>query len=152
MFVDAEEARVFFSKDAKEQRTAFCWMLRCESRCVVPFEKTRAVIFAACAIVARGAVVMVKWEREEVRVVCFRGVGFGWGGEARFMFSIKGVVEVDFVGESWRSLRRAAEARVSLSMLVMALWQMSNAFRRSPVCEATFFEMNWIAAGCRKGT
>lgn len=115
-----------------------------------------------CARVARGAVVVVRFVRDVVDGRDARGVEVADGGgeeRAQFVFltvSLRGVR----VGEAGSDASCSCCAKsasfmhlsfVSVSTSSMAWKAMSNAFRRSPVCDAIFLEMSVIAVGCRKG-
>ncbi len=138
-----EEAalRPDFWCEMRAQSAAFCCRLSVWRRWGVPLLKAAAEMRETWAIVARGAFWGVR---------AARGRGLSNGEDERLGFSARGV----FVGESRRNWQLMASwyfRFVSLSIRSMVRRMISNALRRSPVCEATFLEQSWIAAGWKKG-
>lgn len=139
------------------QIAAFCWRLRVLRRLeALVALNARLVTRRTCAIVARGAVDGVYVETAGSKHgTCASLVGVlgmldcDLGGEERLSLSPSGAREgLDCV---WDCCCLDHASRVSASTKSMDFCAKSNAFRRSPVCAATFLEMSWMAELARNG-
>ncbi len=143
-------SRLRFSSATRAQRAAFCWRLRALRRWFAPLLKVEEVILFRWDIRALGAVSMVSVARDWARVLMDVVGAESAGGDARLVFSANALLE----GLAWRSCSFNACSCfcfVSASMTSIALLQISNALRKSPVWLETFLEHNSIAAGWING-
>lgn len=113
-----------------------------------------------CASVARGTVMAVRVVRDVLGLLG-RGVEVADGGgderaQAALLATVSARgVRVGEAGSDASSCAKSASLMhfsfVSASTSSMAWKAMSNAFRKSPVCDAIFLEISVIAVDCRKG-